>query len=414
MNSTEKVFCFTVVVLLFQITRNISTTIYIGVLFLSYTWLYITHFYSYKSLSDINVNTYRPLTALFILSLMLIPPISMINMEMNEFLMAIPRFLVTFPFILFCFLYKSHFSYKLIKQTSRIFCVFIALSALSLPYQIFFGRISFFATSGYREGLERYASLAGSLTSLGTLGALALVLLLFSDDILFGKIKKTLLIIVIMLGMFMSLQKAAVANVIICFVAFVLINGKSSFIKRAIFAAVLCISVYGTYFLFKETQFAIYIESIFRYSLSDSSLGIEQDLLGRFWERPYTVIIYHDMDLLDYIFGIGLSSLSGTMGLPNLPMAHNNYFDLLFSGGILHFVSYLSLMIMIPLKVIVKKSKGIRLNIIDRSYSIIIFLLLINMTIGAGGYYQPIAAVIIFITIFSYDKVSNSITIQNN
>jgi O-antigen ligase len=118
------------------------------------------------------------------------------------------------------------------------------------------------------------------------------------------------------------------------------------------------------------------------------------------------------MSFSDFIFGIGLSSLSGTVGLPKFPMAHNNYFDLLFSGGIIHLVSYLILMIRIPLKVIINKLKGIKINIVDRSYSMIIILLLINMLIGEATFYQPIATVSIFVTICSYDKVKREIKVQ--
>lgn len=411
MNKTEKAFLFTVVVLLFHITRNINTTLYVGVLFLSYAWLYITYFYRNRVIKNTSGIRFRPITLLFLLSLMWIPFISLLNMDMSDYLIAFPRYFVTFPFILFCFLYKEY-NYELIKQVFRILCVFMAVSALSIPYQIAFGRIFFFAESGYRVGLERYATLAGSLTALGTLGALSLILLLFTDDMLFTKGKKTLLIIITLLGMLMTLQKTAVANIIICLVAYVLIDGKSSFIKRSFAVIGICLLAYGAYFIFRETQFALYIDSIFRYSVSDSSLGIKQDLMQRIWEYPSLVIKYHDMSFSDFIFGIGLSSLSGTVGLPKFPMAHNNYFDLLFSGGIIHLVSYLILMIRIPLKVIINKLKGIKINIVDRSYSMIIILLLINMLIGEATFYQPIATVSIFVTICSYDKVKREIKVQ--
>lgn len=392
--------------MLFQITRNISTTLYVGVLFLSYMWLYITYFYRHRAITRAIVPS--PMASLFLLSLVWIPFVSLAHMEMGDYLIAFPRYFVTFPFILFCFLYREY-RYEFVKQVFRIVCVFITVSVLSIPYQIAFGRVSFFAEPGYREGLERYASLAGSMSGLGTLGALSLGLLLFAGDILFTKGKKTLLITITVLGMLMTLQKAAVANIAICFVAYVLIGGKGVFIRRSLVTIGISLLAYVAYSIFRGSQFGLYMDTIVRYSLSDSSLRIGQDLMDRIWELPSLVIKYHDMRFLDFVSGIGFSSLSGTLGLSKFPMAHNTYFDLLLSGGMLHLVSYLALMIRIPLRVIHKKLGGIKIGSMDRGYSIIIVLLLVNMLIGGGTFYQPIAAVVIFVTICSYDAVTREV-----
>jgi O-antigen ligase len=396
-------------VLLFQITRNISTTLYAGVLFLSYMWLYITYFYRHRAITRAIVPS--PMASLFLLSLVWIPFVSLAHMEMGDYLIAFPRYFVTFPFILFCFLYREY-RYEFIKQIFRIICVFIAVSALSVPYQIAFGRVSFFAESGYREGLERYASLAGSLSALGTLGALSLVLLLFAGDMLFTKTKRTLLIIITVLGMLMTLQKAAVANTAICFVAYVLIGGNGRLIKRSLAVIGLCLLAYGAYSVFRGSQFALYIDSIVRYSLLDSSVGMKQDLMQRTFKFPLATIRYFDMRFLDFISGIGFPSLAGTVGLSKFPSAHNNYFDLLLSGGVLHLVSYLVLMIRIPLKVIHKKLRGMKISSMDSGYSMVVILFLINMLIGAATFYQPITTVVIFVTICSYDVVTREVSLS--
>jgi O-antigen ligase len=351
------------------------------------------------------------MASLFLLSLVWIPFVSLAHMEMGDYLIAFPRYFVTFPFILFCFLYREY-RYEFIKQIFRIICVFIAVSALSVPYQIAFGRVSFFAESGYREGLERYASLAGSLSALGTLGALSLVLLLFAGDMLFTKTKRTLLIIITVLGMLMTLQKAAVANTAICFVAYVLIGGNGRLIKRSLAVIGLCLLAYGAYSVFRGSQFALYIDSIVRYSLLDSSVGMKQDLMQRTFKFPLATIRYFDMRFLDFISGIGFPSLAGTVGLSKFPSAHNNYFDLLLSGGVLHLVSYLVLMIRIPLKVIHKKLRGMKISSMDSGYSMVVILFLINMLIGAATFYQPITTVVIFVTICSYDVVTREVSLS--
>src|SRR5664280_3595650 len=93
-------------------------------------------------------------------------------------------------------------------------------------------------------------------------------------------------------------------------------------------------------------------------------------------------------------------------------MAHDNYFDLLLSGGVLHLVSYLVLMVRIPLKVIHKRLRGMKISSIDSSYSMVVILFLINMLIGAATFYQPIATVVIFVTICSYDAVTREVSLS--
>lgn len=408
MNKIEKAFFFTIIVLLFQITRNISTIVYIGVLFLSYAYLYSIYIFGNRSHENLSKINFTPIALLFLLSLIWIPFISLANIEMDEYLIAFPRYFVTFPFILFCFIYKEY-SYNLIRKVLLAMCIFMAGASLSIPYQIVFGNISFFVDSSYREGFIRYASLAGSLPALGTLGGFSLAILLFTGELLFTKTKKNILIIIIILGMLMSLSKAAVVNILICFVSYILINGKFSSSKRIINVIGLCALTYGVYFIFRETQFALYIQSLIRYSFSRGSLGIGKDLIDRIWERPNIVIQYHNMGVFDFMFGIGFPSLSGILGLPKLPMAHNNYFDLIFSGGIIHFFSFMFLIIRIPLKVICKKIKGFRINEIDRSYSIVVLLILVNMIIGAASFYQPIGAVFIFFIICSYNNATDRV-----
>jgi len=349
---------------------------------------------------------------LFLVSLVWIPFVSMGHMEMGDYITAFPRYFVTFPFILFCFLYREY-RYEFVKQIFRIVCVFITVSVLSVPYQIVFGRVSFFAETfaeiGYREGLEKYASLAGSMVALGSLGALSLGLLISAGDILFTKSKKTLLIIITVLGLLTTLSKAAVVNIAICFVAYVFIGGEDGLIRRSLTIIGVCLLTYGSYSVLRGSQFAPYINTIVSYSLSGSSFRIEQDLMQRIWALPSLVIKYHDMRFLDFVSGFGFSPLSGTVGLSKFPMAHNIYFDLLLSGGTLHLVSYLALMIRIPLKAIHKRLRGIKISSIDRGYSMTIALLLVNMLIGGDSFYQPIATVVIFVTICSYDAVTREV-----
>jgi hypothetical protein len=407
MNKKEQAIYFTVLVLLFHITRNISTPMYIGVLFLSYAWLYHTYIYGNMTIKyNLNIK-FRPVALLFILSLIWLPFISLLNMNMSDYLASLPRYLVTLPFIFFCFLYQQY-RYELAKHILRLFCIVMTIAGLSIPFQIMFGRIYFLAETQMREGYERYASLAGSLTALGSLGGISLAILLFTNNELFSKKQKIMLVVTTVLCMLMTLQKAAVVNIIICLVFYTFLYGSSSFIKKSFSLLGMGLFTIAIFYSLLDTEFGKYIDSIVNYTFADTSVGVKGDFIIRMWDLPSRLVYYHDLNWLDFIFGIGFPALAGTLGNSQFPMAHNNYFDLIFSGGIIHLVSFLILLIQIPFKVMKKKVKGIRINNIDRSYSIVIILILINMMIGAPSFYQPIYAVIIFFIIFSYDKVTNS------
>jgi O-antigen ligase len=127
--------------------------------------------------------------------------------------------------------------------------------------------------------------------------------------------------------------------------------------------------------------------------------------LVRLWELPSKVVVYHKLKFSDILFGIGFSALAGTMGNPQYPMAHNNYCDLLFSGGITHFCIFLYLTLRIPVNLFKRKLKQIKIQKFDNMYNVIVFLFLINMGIGASNFFQPVTAVIIFLTLFSYPQI---------
>jgi hypothetical protein len=406
MTKLEKAFIFTVIVLMFQITRNISTAFYILVLFMSYCWLYYLFFFGNRRNIMIKKNI---IEVFFTLTLIWIPIISLLFTNNSDYITAFARFFVTFPFMLFCFLYKDY-NINLIRKVLRIICLFMAFSSLSIPYQILFGKIPFLADSGFREGLERYSSFAGSLTALGTLGGFSLAILLLSKNLLFSKYIRLVLIFITIVGMIMSLQKAAIINVALCLLIYLFVSRKGNFIKRLISLIFMCTILYIIYSYLKDTILGLYIDNLIKYSTSDSSVGTKSDLLDRMWEYPSIVISYNHLNAFNILTGVGFIALSGTLGLPNFPMSHNSYFDLLLSGGAFHLLLYIALLIRIPLNLFIKFIKGNVISNIDEIYSSVVLLIFINMLIGAATFYQPIGAVIIYFIIYSYNRINH----QNN
>lgn len=394
MKKTELWLLVVIIVLLFQITRNINLMIYTGILLFAYIGLYTTYIYeSIKTRGNILFKVDMG-ELIFIFGSISIPIISLLYLPINEYFIALPRYLVTFPFIIFSLFYYN-WNAKIIEKIYKSYVYFIMLSSLSIFYQVLFGPIYFFAEPSRREGLVRYASLAGSLTALGTLGAYALAILLF-DKRSFFKRQNIILQIIIILGMGMSLQKAAIANILVVYgIKFLLkTKRKISKIILLILSLIIILTILNTFY--NNNVIYIYLRKIILYTFnSNSQTGTNQDVLDRILKYPKVVLIYNSIKLKDLFLGIGFKALSGTMGLSNYPMAHNNFVDVFLLGGIFFWFNYLILLIRNFFK---------NNNLLEK---VLCFLFLLNMLIGAATLYQPVSCVIMIVVIISYKKYFN-------
>jgi len=395
-----------IIVLLFHITRNISLFWYVLVLGGSYFLLYINFRHE---ITDGFIGLFSKKNAyklIFLITLFWIPIISIPHTFFTEYTVALPRFLVTLPYIIFMLIFDKY-NMKQIVWVLRILTVYMTLSSLSMPYQMIFGPVSYFADSSIRDGLIRYASLAGSLTALGTFGSYALAILMFSKNYLYSNIVKNIQILIITIGMLLSLQKAAVANLIILLVLYIVIKLRKDNKKLLYLIVLIVLSIFIMFLLNFDSKLVIYIKSIIIYTFSESTLSLFDDLMIRVWSLPAIVINANGIGLVDIVFGIGFKALAGTLGLPYYPMAHNNYFDFLFSGGIVHLIAFLYFLLRTPYLYISKVIRKIKINEFDSLYFVFFSLVIINMMIGASSIYQPVSAVFIFYFISSYSRVKD-------
>lgn len=404
LNQTEKAIYLTMFILLFQITRNISNIGYVGVLFSSYAWLYITYLLSNRN-GFINIRRNFILSeTVFILTLIWIPVISLINMTSTEYFNSIPRYLVTLPFIFFCAIYPKY-DRLFINKTLKLFVLFSILAGGSIIFQLIFGPIPFFAEYSMRAGLIRYSSFAGSLTVMGTLGGIVLPFLMFTGDALYSNKKRNIMILLLLVGMMVSLQKSAIINIVIVFMIYFMFYKGVTLLKKLIAIVTILILFIITASILSDTIIFEYVSGLYNYTFTSTSFGVEQDLLKRLWELPSKVILLNKITGFDYLFGIGFPALAGTMGNTQYPMAHNNFFDLLFSGGVFHLLTYLWLLFRIPLSVLKKFLNNKNISYLDRSYVASTIVILSNMFVGAATFYQPVLSVIIFFIIFSYKRI---------
>lgn len=384
-----KFFYLTFLVLLFHVTRNISLIGYVIILGISYFGLY---YYMLKN------KTYKKKIAgfelVFLLMYCFIPVISVFNLNASDLFTGLTRYLVTFPFVVYIFISKSMIN---INKIYKILLIFISLCGLSLIYQVLFGEIWFFAEPYTRDGLIRYASLAGSLTAYGTIGAFGLVIALnFKNMNNNFKIISTILIVS---GLLVSQQKSALINLILVIVLSItaLIIEKTKVkdgFKLKMFKVNKNNVLLSTITLISGIIFLIlfgdYLYSILNYTFN-SNLNFTEDLMIRITKFPLKQYEYLNMNFVDFIIGVGFGPNSGALGLPSIPNAHNNFVEMLNSGGILFLSSFFLLL-----------SKSIYIFVKNMDYNtsivgiIIIIIFVINMLIGASNIYQPINCVIIF------------------
>lgn len=390
---TKKMLLIVVVILSLQVFRNISTVIYVGILFLAYALLYSFFIYESKKGGGIEIRRITGAKIIFLVTYLILPLQTLDNLE--YFSIAFPRYLVTLPFIFFLFIFP-YVDVSLLKRIMRIFIFVSVLSSLSIFIQIVTGPISFFADSSFREGLDRYSTLSGSLTAFGTTGSIAVCLLLFDKKDYYPFVRKIFLVILI-LGLLCSLQKSAVINLLVALLFYLLFATKRITTKvkipRIFYTIILLITIMffvsTLYDKILGSKFLEYMFATVDYTLSNqSSVGVKADLLSRLTLRPFNVLNFHDISFNNIFLGIGLKALGGIMGLSFLPMAHNNYFDLLFSGGIFHLISFLWMCVSSFFSYIN--------SLYYKEFSGVVFIYLINMMIGAGSFYQPLLCLIIF------------------
>lgn len=407
-NLVEKLLIFTCILLLFQITRNINLPIYVVLLFGSYILLFALTIIEVKNQGGIQLLNFRFREFIFILTLIYIPIISIFYLSIGDYLVAFPRFAITFPIIIY-FLVIKRFSKYFIFNFIRAYVLFMSLAGVSIIYQIEFGAIPFFAEQSMREGVIRYASLAGSLTAYGTLANVAVLMILFLGKYLFPRNINFLLLLIIIAGNFLSLQKASIANLIICVFSYLLFSKSTNILNKAIIVIIASITIFCMYYLLQGTIYQQYVDGLINFTTSDNQYGAENDLINRFTNLPQHVMEYNDIGFMEFISGIGFKGLGGIMGLSYYPQAHNNFFDLVYSGGIFHFMLFLMMIFSILNSFFIKTITFKTKNELELLYFFIIIIIIANMSIGAFSFYQPINAIIIFFVLSTYETIKNDI-----
>lgn len=404
LSSGERWLLMLVWIYFFHIFRNISLIAYVVVM----GFVYIIAFA--KNVKNIcGCKTHGLLETIFILSYTLIMIITLFSgLSFEELFSSISRFIIVYAIFVLFLSCRDRLSGRFVELAYYSYVIFIVLSALSLFYQMFFGPIPFLAEASSREGLIRYASLCGSLTAYGTMGPIGLILLIYKRE-LFTKIEYILYSFIILGAMFISLQKAAMVNLALVIGWFVLSKLKKEkvFYKKfwitIIFAGIFILLV-GVIFN-PQLLFFKYITTAVNYVLfenhgSDVSTDISPiaDFYQRLTSLPMRVYNFNNMSPSNFVFGIGLKAMSGTVGLDSYPQCHNNFFEMIFTGGLLYLVSFIGLFF-----------RAYKNSHKSSMVLMIIIFATANMLIGAFIISQPVLGVFLALLLIADKNVSNDI-----
>lgn len=298
-----------------------------------------------------------------------------------DYTMAIARYLYMYPFVIFMiFVIKNIEDYV---YTLKVISVLVVFCGLSIFYQVITGHaVDWFAAASERAGLARYSSLLGSLGGFGSIApcALPIVVYLYKSRLL-----KSISCVIIIGALLLTLQKSGVANIIILSIMFFFYGSKRG---KLLLVAVVLFSSIALYFI--NSQYVnTNIGNVFFHSDGYESADVEfsYSVLQRLWLLPS--ILFNSYGIPGILLGVGLVGGGGVFGLSGYPMAHNAFFDLLFTGGVINLLLFIWFAVYIYLSIKKSKVYSIKEKLAKKTSMTIFILLMINFPMGIPVYFQP-------------------------
>lgn len=353
--------------------------------------------YGYKKLKDGN---------LLIVVLWILIPLFGLFVSLNFIsktgaFIGISRYLFAFPL---CLAYINYInSLRDWKFSTIISIVFFGLGALTLPLQFVVGEITWFPESSERAGSVRYSSMIGSLTSLGTMVGVYILL----ANIIRNPWYKSVIILILVLCSLISLSKAAIANVCIAIVVTAILN-----IKRGVYLfAMLATLITSFYILYSKIEdFSRRVQSVMvsfglqmdSHHIINYDVSFEQSILERITTLPLNnyLQLSNLHTSLVYITGGGFG-MASTALVPEddslAIMSHNQYVENITVFGWFFGTLVSSLMLVIA---VLLGRKYVTLG--GREYlimSLSYICYLVNAIFANGVTYQPIAVSVVYMAI---------------
>jgi hypothetical protein len=278
----------------------------------------------------------------------------------------------------------------------RIVVVFSVLASLSLVFQLIVGPIPWFAESSFgRAGVERFSSLAGSLTAYGSLLPVSIIAAVV---ILKHPLSKLLAITTLLVGGFISLQKMALLTAFLALLVVAIRSmhnlslRKSVFLRASAYLSLVFLVLFALYSCFADQPYFLYFSSLLDPSqavLGDVSIG--ESVSSRFADLPFAAISFWG-GIEKAWLGVGVMGASGGLGFPDFPMAHNLVVETVLVFGLPLSIIFLVYLCYLALRAVVNTVTPSRPLVFVSSAS---FLLLLFPAIFTGGlFYHPVSGLI--------------------
>jgi hypothetical protein len=366
-----------------HLLRNLTQLYYILYL-LSFVVAIFLVLKKWKELNNLDKKTIFLILLIFLYPIFSIVPglFASKYVTFEEIFTGATRAIFSLPMVLVILTTSS--DYKSIKKLIFISAIFTLLAAVSVQYQFIFGAISWFVEGSSRAGLERFGSLFGSLTSLGGVVGYGLLGAFVSIGSSLGV---ALVISGIVLGGILSLQKAAIANLILAILYLPYIQKVN---KVKLLTSIPIISVIFVIFssFFWHEIFA-FINSIKLTAESENisdGYSFEEDIWVRIIDLPLVAIDFQGA--WNLLWGVGPIGASGAFGYQDIPMSHNGVVDLFLVGGILYFFIFIYFIFFV-----IKNSIANAPYIDDKRFikfgAFCLFITLVNVVFSGLNFFSP-------------------------
>lgn len=385
---------------LFHLTRNLSELYYLGLGF-GLAGFFILSFRSLKN------HIFQKISLIIAVLLIYVIFSSLITESPYPVAIGVARLFYLSPVILYFF--SNDFSNEESVIFWKIIVWFIAVSSFTIFLQYFIGPISWFADPSERAGADRFASLAGSLTTYGSLVGVAIVL---SGFIYKSFATRFTLLFILCLGAILSLQKMALFSMAIS-VVFIWAGSHVKFtISRSLSILLILIFVISILYLILLDYFSDHLNYISLIFTADAStvgdVSVSNSVIDRMTHLPFEAFSY--WGYLNGLLGVGVFGGSGGLGYPDLPMTHNLIAEIflifgIFLGSLIAFVIFKYLII--SFKLLFSSSSDVRVRLASSS-----FLIVVLTSLFSGGlFYQPVTGLIFWFSLSELYKLSRNVKI---
>ncbi len=340
--------------------------------------------------------------------------------DISSYIIAISRMMIM-PSLVFIFaiLFSSSNDFK---KCIYIYIFFFVLGAVSMITQQFTGPIGFFGAPGPARyaGLIPYGSTLGNITIYGTAIGIAILMTVMSKDISVSK--KTIILFLLVIGIFLTMQKAAVINLFLCAVILLyLIQFKKYILFLFLFVALMSGILIILPDLFLNS--ASLIANTFGFEIIENtkSSGLYKPISERFIDRlTGRAWVAGPQSMKEFLIGWGLLGGGGSLGITfdysgsgnyfTLGAPHNQYIGIFLISGAIGLLLFLILIFSLQLELYHK----FRYHN-DETARIFFFaniLFIINLIVAEGSLFHPYTSFIFYISIY-YVLFNKSLRFEN-